>query len=394
MARLPRDLHPVSWWLWATGLAGAASLTTNPLLLLLIIGVAALVVARRRSDQPWAGVFRLYLVLGLLIVVLRVGFRILLGGGDGGQVWFALPEIPLPDWVLGIRLLGPVTRESVLAGLYDGLRLAAIVICFGAANALANPKRLLKSVPPALYEIGTALVVSITVLPQLADSVRRVHAAQALRGGPTGRVLRLRRLLVPVLEDAFERSLRLAAGMDARGYGRTGGLTARQRARTGSLMLLGLFGICVGSYAVLDQTAPRWLAGPMLIVGVLCAGLGLWSAGRLVHRTRYRPDEWHWPELVVAAAGLAAGVMVFGIGRSDLSAVHPGVAVVPQLSVWALVAVVIALIPAAAAPPPVLLTVSRSRPSTTESPTVPQASAGVPSRRTALAEPLAEGAGR
>jgi energy-coupling factor transport system permease protein len=393
MSRLPRDLHPVAWWLWATGLAGAASLTTNPLLSLSIIGVAGLVVARRRSDQPWAGAFRLYLMLGLLIVVLRVAFRLLLGGGDGGQVWFRLPEIPLPDWVLGIRLLGPVTRESVLAGLYDGLRLAAIVVCFGAANALANPKRLLKSMPSALYEIGTALVVSITVLPQLADSVRRVHAAQALRGGPTGRIVRLRRILVPVLEDAFERSLRLAAGMDARGYGRTGDLTPRQRARTGSLMLLGLFGICVGSYAVLDQTAPRWLAGPMLGVGVLCAALGLWSAGRLVRRTRYRPDVWQWPELLVAASGLAAGAVVFALGRSDLGAVHPGVTVAPQLSVLGVVAMMIALVPAAVAPPPVLLSAAGTRSTAPEPrPTSVAPLAVDPTRRT-LAEPVAEAVG-
>ena len=88
-----------------------------------------------------------------------------------------------PDWVAGVQLLGPVTVESLLAGLYDGLRLATIIICVGAANSLANPKRLLKSVPPALYEIGTALVVAVTIFPQLADSVRRVRAAQSLRGG-------------------------------------------------------------------------------------------------------------------------------------------------------------------------------------------------------------------
>ena len=33
MARLPRALHPGAWWLWALGLATAASRTTNPLLL-------------------------------------------------------------------------------------------------------------------------------------------------------------------------------------------------------------------------------------------------------------------------------------------------------------------------------------------------------------------------
>ena len=79
-----------------------------------------------------------------------------------------------------------MTREALLAGLYDGLRLAAIVICIGAANSLANPKRLLKSLPPALYEIGTALVIAVTILPQLADSARRVRRAQSLRGGGRG----------------------------------------------------------------------------------------------------------------------------------------------------------------------------------------------------------------
>ena len=105
----------------------------------------------------------------------------------------------------------------------------------------------------------------------------------------------------------FERSLKLAAGMDARGYGRAGTLTARQRGRTGAFMLGGLGGICVGSYAVLDLTAPRYLAAPMLALGVLLAAVGLWSAGRQVQRTRYRPDTWRWPEFAVIASGFLAG---------------------------------------------------------------------------------------
>ncbi len=360
MSQLARDLHPMAWWLWATGLAAAASMTTNPLLLGMLIGAAWLVVVARRSDQPWARAFRLYLWLGLLMVVIRVFFRILLGGGTEGNVLVALPEIPLPEWVLGIHLLGPVTSESLLAGLYDGMRLAAIVICCGAANALANPKRLLKSVPPALYEIGTALVVAITVLPQLADSAKRVRAAQALRGGPSGRVIRLRRFLVPVLEDAFERSLKLAAGMDARGYGRAGTLTARQRARTGAFMLGGLGGICVGSYAVLDLTAPRFLAVPMLGLGVLLAAGGLWSAGRQVQRTRYRPDVWRWPEFAVIACGFLAAGLGWWVARTDLFVAHPGVSSFPALNVWCLVAVVLAMAPALIAPPPRLALSSKS----------------------------------
>ena len=294
-ARLPRDLHPVAWWLWALGLALAASFTTNPLVLLMLIGVAATTVALRRSEQPWGRSFRLYLWLGVAIVVIRVGFRLVFGGYFGGRVLLDLPAVPLPDWVAGITLFGPLYAQALVFALYDGLRLATIVICVGAANSLANPKRLLRSVPPALYEIGTALVVAVTVLPQFAESLRRVRAAQTLRAGETGRVAKLRRLLVPVLEDALERSLALAAGMDTRGYGRAGAATPAQRRTTGALMLAGLVGICVGVYAVLDRTAPRLLALPMLALGVAAAVAGLRSAGR-----RVLPDV---PDRVGAVAG-------------------------------------------------------------------------------------------
>lgn len=341
---MPRDLHPVAWWLWAVGLAMAASFTTNPLILLMLIGVASLVVSLRRSEQAWGRSFRLYVWLGVAIIVVRVAFRVVFGGWFGGRVLLDLPEIPLPDWVAGITLLGPLYAQGLLFALYDGLRLATIVICVGAANSLANPKRLLRSVPPALYEIGTALVVAVTVLPQFADSVRRVRAAQALRAGETGRVGRLRRLLVPVLEDAFERSLALAAGMDTRGYGRAGGATRAQRRVTGALMLAGLVGICVGTYAVLDRTAPRLLALPMLGLGVAAAVAGLLSAGRRVERTRYRPDPWRWPETAVVASGVVVGALGLWISRNQLAVAYPPLDAFPTLSAVALAAGAVALL--------------------------------------------------
>lgn len=352
-ARLARDLHPAAWWLWAIGLATAASLTTNPFLLLLLVGVTTVVVMARRSEQPWARSFRLYVWIGVAIVVIRVVFRLLIGGANPGDlVLLRLPEIPLPDWVLGVRLLGPVTREALLAGLYDGLRLATIVVCVGAANALANPKRLLRSVPPALYEIGTALVVSVSVLPQLADSARRVRAAQSLRAGDTRRVGRLRRFVVPVLEDALERSLALAAGMDTRGYGRSAGAGRAQRRTTGALMLLGLVGICVGIYAVLDQTAPRWLALPMLAVGVLLAVAGLLSAGRRVQRTRYRPDPWRWPELAVVGSGILVAVAGWWVNDHQLVIAYPDLSSIPEVSAPALLGVLAGAAAGVCAPEP------------------------------------------
>ncbi len=353
LAWLPRDLHPIAWWGWAIGLAVTASTTTNPWLLLLVIGVAALVVAARHGDQPWSRSFRLYALLAAIIVVVRLLFRILFGGGDLGLVLVDLPEVPLPGWALGVRLLGPLTRESLLFALYDGLRLATIVLCVGAANSLANPKRLLRSMPAALYEIGTALVVAVSILPQLADSLRRVRAAQRLRGGDTRRVGRLRRLVVPVLEDALERSLALAAGMDTRGYGRAGGLTPGRRRLTGALMLTGLCGLCVGTYAVLDRTAPRVLALPMLAVGVVAAFLGLAGAGSRVTRSRYRPDPWRMPEWLVLGSGAAVATLAVVASRGDLLAAYPPLDAWPVLTLTHLLIAGVALAGGLAAPSPV-----------------------------------------
>ncbi|OEV07292.1 cobalt ABC transporter permease, partial [Streptomyces nanshensis] len=296
--RIPRALHPGAWWLWALGMATAASRTTNPLLLLLTVAVCGYVVTRRRGDAPWALAFRMYLVLGAFIVVMRVVFRLVFGGGQGETVLFTLPEIPLPQWAAGIRLFGPVAAEQLLSGLYDGLRLATMLVCVGAANALANPKRMLKALPGALYEIGTSVVVALSVAPQLVESVQRVRRARRLRGGAQRGMRALRGILVPVLEDALARSLALAAAMASHGYGRTGRTAPAARLVTGFLVLTGLLGVCAGLYGVMDSSVPAYLGAPALLAGLALAVAGLLLGGRRVRRSRYRPDRWRAAELL------------------------------------------------------------------------------------------------
>src|SRR6185312_9824141 len=193
----------------------------------------------------------------------RLLFRVVFGGGGGTHVLLDLPQIPLPAWAAGIRLFGPVAAEELLGGLYDGLRLAAMLICLGAANALANPKRLLKLVPAALYEAGTAVIVALSVAPQLAESVLRVRRARRLRGGAGRGVRVLRAIMLPVLADALDRSLTLAAAMDSRGYARAGTTPRPIRLATGALVVAGLLGVCVGAYGLLDATTPPALGLPM-----------------------------------------------------------------------------------------------------------------------------------
>ncbi|GGL98957.1 CbiQ family ECF transporter T component [Micromonospora yangpuensis] len=355
-ARLPRALHPGAWWLWALGLATAASHTTSPLPLGLFVAVAALVVVRRRGDAPWALAFRMYLVLGAVIVAMRVVFRIVFGGGQGETVLVRLPEIPLPEWAAGIRLLGPVAAEQLLGGFYDGLRLATMLVCLGAANALANPKRLLKAVPGALYAVGTAVVVALSVAPQLVESVLRVRRARRLRGASGRGVRALRGIALPVLADALDRSLALAAAMDSRGYGRTAAVPAGQRTVTGALVLGGLVGVCAGTYGLLDATGPGYLGLPMLLAGLATAVTGMVLAGRRVRRGRYRPDRWRTAELLVAGCGATVAGLTVLAGSLDPELLYPPVSPLtwPELTPLTLLAVAVAAAPAWLAPPPVL----------------------------------------
>ncbi|KHL19332.1 energy-coupling factor transport system permease protein [Mumia flava] len=332
-----RDLHPGAWWVWALGLAVAASRTLDVAILLLIVGVASFVVVARRPVAPWAMSFRLYLALGALVIVTRVFFGVFLGGSSTGTVLIDLPEIPLPSWVEGIRLLGPVTLESLQRSFASGLQLAALIICVGAANSLANPRRLLRSMPGALYEVGAAVVVAMTLFPQLAESIGRVRRARRLRGEQSRGVRALRSVVVPVLEDALDRSIRLAASMDARGYGRAAVASRRSRSVTGAALLLGLLGLCIGVYATADLTAPRVLAVPMLAIGVALAGFGFWWSGRTVAHTRYRPDPWLAAEWFTAGCGAVTGVVLGGAGG---------------LGAVALVGLAVAALPGIATPEP------------------------------------------
>jgi energy-coupling factor transport system permease protein len=358
--RVPRTLHPVAWWLWAIGLAVAASSTTNPVLLLLVLAVLGIVVANRRSDAPWARAFRYYLYLALTVVVIRMVFRSIFGGDIDARtmhVLFTLPRVPLPAWAAGAQLGGPVTLEGTVSALYDGLRLGTLLCCIGAANALANPKRALRILPGALYELGVTVVVALSVAPQLIESAQRVRRARKLRGSAKGRFHAVRSVAIPVLEDALERSLRLAAAMDSRGYGRTGSATRRSRQVTGALMLVGTCGLCLGAYGLLDGSSAGSLGFPALLAGGILCCTGLIVGSRRVRRTQYRPDPWKLPEWVVVlsgalpaavfVAGAAAGAGAAGLNPSTVPLAWPTLPVVPALAVLA------AAVPAVAAPPPV-----------------------------------------
>lgn len=355
---LPRALHPGAWWVWALGLGVAASRTTNPLLLLLVVAVAGYVVSARRTEAPWARSYGAFLRLGLVVIAIRVVFEVLFGAPGVGPVVLRLPEVPLPDALAGVRVGGTVTAGSLLAAVYEGLRLATLLACVGAANALANPSRLLRVVPAALYEVGVAVVVAMTLAPQMVTDVGRVRRARRLRGrtdrGPRAVV----GVALPVLEAALDRSLQLAAAMDSRGYGRTAGVPAATRRLTSALVLGGLCGAVLGAYGLLDGGSPT-VAGvavlglPLLLLGTAAAVGGLVVGGRRTVRSRYRPDPWVLPEWLVSASGAAAGtalVVAAAVGVPGLVGPTSPPAW-PALPLLPAAGILLGLLPAWVAPP-------------------------------------------
>ncbi|MHB6907035.1 CbiQ family ECF transporter T component [Streptomyces sp. DB-54] len=341
--------------MWALGLATAASRTGNPLLLGLLAAVAGYVVAVRRTDAPWARSYGAFVKLGLMVLGIRLVFAFVLGSPiPGTHTLVTLPELPLPDWAQGVRVGGRVTAEGMVFALYDGLKLAVLLICVGAANALANPARLLKSLPGALYEVGVAVVVAMTFAPNLVADVQRLRAARRLRGRPDRGVKALLQVGMPVLEGALERSVALAAAMDARGYGRTAQVPPAVRRLTSVLTLGGLLGVCAGSYGLLGDAGGGY-GLPLLLVGLVAALAGLWLGGRRSVRTRYRPESWGLRAWLVSGSGVAVAALMIAANGYAPGALHPSAVplAAPVLPLWPALSLLVGLVPAVVAPVPV-----------------------------------------
>ncbi len=319
-------MHPLAWWGWAIGIAIAVNGTTNPLLLTMMALAMIIVVLLRRTESAWARSVRAYLALAAFVIAMRVFFQIVVGAPTGTTVLITLPEIPLPAWAAGIRLGGPVTAEALIATVYEALRLAVLLLAIGAANALANPRQALRSVPAALYEASVAVVVALSVAPQLIESGQRVRRARRLRGDTARGLAALGPIALSILGDAIDRSLSLAEGMEARGFARTAG---RPVAGTLSVMLVSVLASTMGGFLLLS-TDYRWTAAALLVGGVIGVGVGLRRAGARLAVTRYRPDPWRLTEWLVLSSGVLIAFIVLGIAGLDPAELSPQVNAVLQ----------------------------------------------------------------
>lgn len=183
------------------------------------LSLVSFLVYKYKSDGPWSDSYLWALKLILFVIAFRVFIGIVIGVPIPGHTLFTLPQIPLPSWMAGITLGGPVTWERVSSTIIESLNIASIIALFGAATALTNPRSLLRSLPPMFYEVGVVLIVATNLTPQLVANLKRIRVAQKMRGISTNKLLSWRQIAMPLLEDSLARALDLAAAMDSRGYG-------------------------------------------------------------------------------------------------------------------------------------------------------------------------------
>ena len=213
------QLHPLTWWIWAIGLAIAVIRFDSTIFTFLCVGAVAAVVFFNREDAPWGHSFNWTVKLSAWILLVRTVIGVVIGVPIPGRVLFSIPVVPLPSWMPGIRIGGSVTAERLSSALSEGITICAIIIIFGAATSLTSPHKLLRILPIYVYEFGVTVVIATSVLPQLVSSIARIRQAQRLRGQTVKGFRSWKRVAIPLLEEALAKSLDLAASMDSRGYG-------------------------------------------------------------------------------------------------------------------------------------------------------------------------------
>ena len=347
MMKTGSALHPLAWWLWATGVGAAALQTTNLALLLLLAAetayVGALFVEGRNSREMVGAVAR----LAVFAVIVRLVVQILFGQRLPGSEAFALPSLPLPTWAAGVSIGGVVTWQSLEGALEGGIQLAVVLECFSLANALAHPYRLLRVLPAVLYETGLVVSVALAFTPELVRRLSDVKEARRLRGRPTRGVRGVRHMAVPVLEGGLQRSLELAAAMDARGFGRSGRSDPRVARRRTAVLGVSMTMLILGSLAIGGLGAGRSAGVAMFTLGGLGVGIAFREGERRSRRTRYRPYRFGPVEWAVSLSGLLASAG-FAVADHLEGGMRPliGTLALPPLPLLALLACAVALLPA------------------------------------------------
>lgn len=320
------DLHAGAWWLWALGAAAVALRSTNLIVLGVVFSLIVAVVSTCRRPGPATAAFNMFIKLGAAVVVFRVVLGIVAGNSVGGTIAFRLPELDLGSWASGITLGGDVSVETLVSSLRQGAQLAVMLAAFGAVNTLCSPYRALRLLPAAMFEVGVAASVAMSTAPQAVISAARIRQGRRLRGRPTKGVAGLRHLAMPVLESSLDRSVTLAASMDARGFGRSSpNDDAGAEGRRNRAVLGGVACSAISLYFLMAPGGNVAVGVVATVVAFAAIGWAATTASRLSARSRYRRDRWTARSTLVGAGVGAAVATSIVAGWLDPLSLDPSI---------------------------------------------------------------------
>lgn len=254
-------MHPGAWFAWTMGAGLIAAFTTNPFYLVPLIAGAALVHAMHRRDGPHARSFAFFAAFAALTLVTRTSFV----------------------------LFQTITLEATAFAFLEGLRLATLLVIFGAFNSVTDPFGVLRLAPRRFHEPALAAALALSITPRTIDAVGKVREAQRLRGMNVRRWRSLPALAVPVLATGMDEAVVLAESMDARGHGR--GRRTRYR-----------------------PDAWTTVSGAAVTISAIALGVFLWAARSSIGDLHVSTYPLRWPEadpfLVLAALAIAAPALI------------------------------------------------------------------------------------
>ena len=303
MTAVPR-FHAVTWLAWALAAVVVVQLAPSPLYITLVLGACALVTTAHRVTST--GAFRLLLVAGIIMALVRVVLTALTTHGVG-QVLFTLPEVTLPRLLGGFTVGGTIEQEVILQSLAEGYAIVALLGIFGAFNSVVSHHELLGSAPRAFHEAGLVVTIAAAFVPATVASWQASREADRARtGGIVHRRGRLARTVVPVLETGMERSLRLADSMDSRGFARHPPGPADTASAWGALLALMALG---GAFvALVGRRTP--LAAALAVVGGVLLVASVALASKASPRERYRPRSITVDDAFIVVTSVLSVVLV------------------------------------------------------------------------------------
>jgi energy-coupling factor transport system permease protein len=307
--------HSLVWLVWLV--AAVLAVSSNPLLNMLVLAQAVVVALSCHTESSVGHALGLFARLAVLLVVVRTVLSAVPVGGItyGATPLFTTPTLQLPLWLGGLNLGGVATLEMIAGGFVQGLKLATLVLIFGAFNAVADHYGLLRRTPRALFHVGLAVTIGLTFAPHVVLQLGAIRDAQRVRGHRFRAWRDALPLIVPLLAGGLERSIQLAEAMDSRGYGRTVG----PRHSSLPAQLLAIAGITVLSVGLYFGFTGDGRGFGASVLGMLITVAALHALGGGAPRTRYVRERWHRRDTLVV---LACSLVIVGMSVLRLSSAN------------------------------------------------------------------------